>query len=87
MKLGPEDPRQADKGKVPNTVESYRQAGRIRGDSDARSTRIYAGNYSRDQVLQARTLEAYKKVIDLNTTAILSWIPAAQLLTWERPDD
>jgi membrane protease subunit HflC len=40
----------------------------------AQSTRIYAEAYSRDPNFYklTRTLEAYRKVIDTNTTAILS---------------
>jgi modulator of FtsH protease HflC len=65
---------EADKEKSRILSESYREAERIRGDGDAESTRIYAGAYSRDPKFYklVRTLEAYKKVIDPNTTAILS---------------
>jgi membrane protease subunit HflC len=65
---------EADKEKARILSESYREAERIRGDGDAQSTRIYAQAYSRDPRFYklVRTLEAYKKVIDPNTTAILS---------------
>ncbi len=65
---------EADKEKSRILSESYAQAERIRGDGDAQSTRIYAQAYSRDPKFYklVRTLEAYKKVIDPNTTAILS---------------
>ena len=65
---------EADKERARILSESYREAERIRGDGDAQSTRIYAEAYSRDPRFYklVRTLEAYKKVIDLNTTAILS---------------
>ncbi len=65
---------EADKEKSRILSESYREAERIRGDGDAESTRIYAGAYARDPKFYklVRTLEAYRKVIDPNTTAILS---------------
>jgi membrane protease subunit HflC len=65
---------EADREKSRILSESYREAERIRGDGDAQSTRIYAQAYSRDPRFYklVRTLEAYKKVIDPNTTAILS---------------
>jgi len=65
---------EADKEKARIISEAYREAEKIRGDGDAQSTRIYADAYSRDPKFYklVRTLEAYKKVIDPNTTAILS---------------
>jgi membrane protease subunit HflC len=65
---------EADQEKSRILSESYREAERIRGNGDAESTRIYAGAYSRDPKFYklVRTLEAYKKVIDPNTTAVLS---------------
>ena len=65
---------EADKEKSRIISEAYREAEKIRGDGDAQSTRIYAEAYSRDPKFYklVRTLEAYKKVIDPNTTAILS---------------
>jgi membrane protease subunit HflC len=65
---------EADKERARILSESYREAERIRGDGDAQSTRIYAEAYSRDPRFYklVRTLEAYRKVIDPNTTAILS---------------
>jgi membrane protease subunit HflC len=65
---------EADKERAQIISEAYREAEKIRGDGDARSTRIYAEAYSRDPKFYklVRTLEAYKKVIDPNTTAILS---------------
>jgi membrane protease subunit HflC len=65
---------EADREKARILSESYKEAERIRGDGDAQSTRIYAQAYSRDPRFykMVRTLEAYRKVIDPNTTAILS---------------
>jgi membrane protease subunit HflC len=46
----------------------------IKGQGDAESTRIYGQAYSRNTGFYKllRTLEAYKKVLDDKTTAILS---------------
>ncbi len=65
---------EADKEKSRLLSESYREAEKVRGDGDAQSTRIYADAYSRDPKFYklVRTLEAYRKVIDPNTTVILS---------------
>lgn len=65
---------EADKERARVLSEAYREAEKIRGDGDAQSTRIYAEAYARDPKFYklVRTLEAYKKVIDPNTTAILS---------------
>ena len=65
---------EADKERARIISEAYREAEKVRGDGDAQSTRIYAEAYSRDPKFYklVRTLEAYKKVIDPNTTAILS---------------
>lgn len=65
---------EADKETGRILSETYREAEGIRGDGDAQSTRIYAAAHSRDPRFYklVRTLEAYKKVIDPNTTAILS---------------
>ncbi|MEW6212801.1 MAG: protease modulator HflC [Acidobacteriota bacterium] len=65
---------EADKEKARILSESYAEAERIRGDGDAQSTKIYASAHSRDPKFYklVRTLEAYRKVIDSNTTAILS---------------
>jgi membrane protease subunit HflC len=69
---------EADKEKARIISEAYHEAEKIRGDGDAQSTRIYAEAYSRDPKFYklVRTLEAYKKVIDI--TAITT---AAQSIT------
>ena len=53
---------------------AYKQAETIKGQGDAESTRIYGQAYSRNPAFYklTRTLEAYKKVLDDKTTAILS---------------
>jgi membrane protease subunit HflC len=53
---------------------AYKQAEKTKGEGDAESTRIYGQAYSKNPRLYKllRTLEAYKKVIDDKTTAVLS---------------
>jgi membrane protease subunit HflC len=53
---------------------AYKQAEKTKGEGDAESTRIYGQAYSRNPKLYKllRTLEAYKKILDDKTTAILS---------------
>jgi len=53
---------------------AYKDAEKTRGEGDAESTRIYSQAYSRNPRFYKllRTLEAYKKVLDDKTTAILS---------------
>jgi membrane protease subunit HflC len=53
---------------------AYKQAEKTKGEGDAQSTRIYGQAYSRNPKLYKllRTLEAYKKILDDKTTAILS---------------
>ncbi len=53
---------------------AYKQAEKTKGEGDAESTRIYGQAYSKNPKLYKllRTLEAYKKILDDKTTAILS---------------
>jgi membrane protease subunit HflC len=64
----------ADRQKEEIVSAAYKQAEQIKGEGDAQSTRIYGQAYSRDPQFYklVRTLEAYKKVLDDKTTAILS---------------
>jgi membrane protease subunit HflC len=64
----------ADRQREEIVSAAYKQAEQIRGEGDAQSTRIYGQAYSRDPQFYklVRTLEAYKKVLDDKTTAILS---------------
>ncbi len=64
----------ADKQREVLLSEAYREAGRIKGEGEATATRIYAEAYNRDPEFYklTRTLEAYEKVFDKNTTALLS---------------
>jgi membrane protease subunit HflC len=64
----------ADRQKEEIVSAAYKQAEQVKGEGDAQSTRIYGQAYSRDPQFYklVRTLEAYKKVLDDKTTAILS---------------
>jgi len=55
-------------------AEAYRDSEITRGKGDAESIRIYAEAFQRDPAFYrlTRTLEAYRKVLDKNTTLILS---------------
>jgi membrane protease subunit HflC len=64
----------ADRQKAETLSVAYKEAETIRGQGDAESTRIYGQAYSRNPRFYKllRTLEAYQKVLDDKTTAILS---------------
>ena len=64
----------ADRQKAETLSAAYKEAEKIRGQGDAESTRIYGQAYSRNPRFYKllRTLDAYKKVLDDKTTAILS---------------
>lgn len=64
----------ADRRREEILSAAYKEAEKTRGQGDAESTRIYGQAYSRNPRLYKllRTLEAYKKVLDDKTTAILS---------------
>ena len=64
----------ADRQKAELLSAAYKEAEKIRGEGDAESTRIYGQAYSKNPRFYKllRTLEAYKKVLDDKTTAILS---------------
>ena len=65
---------EADRQREEILSVAYREAEKIKGEGDAESTRTYGQAYSRNPRLYKllRTLEAYKKVLDDKTTAILS---------------
>lgn len=65
---------EADRQKEEILSTAYREGEKIKGDGDAQSTRIYGAAYSRDPQFykMVRTLEAYKKILDDKTTAVLS---------------
>ena len=64
----------ADRQKAETLSVAYKEAETIRGQGDADSTRIYGQAYSKNPRFYKllRTLDAYKKVLDDKTTAILS---------------
>src|ERR1022692_4840394 len=64
----------ADRQKEEILSAAYREAEKTRGQGDAESTRIYGQAYSKNPRFYKflRTLEAYKRVLDDKTTAILS---------------
>jgi membrane protease subunit HflC len=64
----------ADRQKEEILSLAYKDAEKTRGEGDAESTRTYSQAYSKNPRFYKllRTLEAYKKVFDDKTTAILS---------------
>ena len=64
----------ADRQKEEILSAAYRDAERVKGEGDADATRIYSQAYSKNPRFYRllRTLEAYKKILDDKTTAILS---------------
>jgi membrane protease subunit HflC len=64
----------ADRQREEILSAAYREAEKIKGEGDAESTRVYSQAYSRNPRFYKllRTLEAYKKILDDKTTAILS---------------
>lgn len=63
-----------DKEKVILIAEAYRVEQEIRGNGDARATKIYADAYNRDREFYAfmRSMQAYKKSLLTGTTVLLS---------------
>jgi membrane protease subunit HflC len=63
-----------DKEKVILIAEAYRKEQEIRGNGDARATKIYADAYNRDREFYAfmRSMQAYKNSLKTGTTVILS---------------
>ncbi len=64
----------ADRQKEEILSAAYKEAEKVKGEGDAEATRIYSQAYSRNPRFYKllRTLEAYKRVLDDNTTAVLS---------------
>lgn len=63
-----------DKEKVILIAEAYRKEQEIRGNGDARATKIYADAYNRDREFYAfmRSMQAYKNSLRTGTTVLLS---------------
>jgi len=64
----------ADRDRTIIMAEAYRKSQTLRGEGDAEATRIYAEAYNQDEEFYdfTRSLEAYKKALDPNTTLVLS---------------
>jgi membrane protease subunit HflC len=65
---------ETDKEKVILVAEAYKKEQEVRGNGDARATKIYADAYNRDREFYAfmRSMQAYKKSLKTDTTVILS---------------
>ncbi|MCH6579307.1 MAG: protease modulator HflC [Nitrospinae bacterium] len=65
---------ETDKEKVILIAEAYRKEQEIRGNGDARATKIYADAYNRDREFYAfmRSMQAYKNSLQTGTTVLLS---------------
>ncbi len=63
-----------DKEKVILIAEAYKKEQEIRGNGDARATKIYADAFNRDREFYAfmRSMQAYKNSLKKDTTVILS---------------
>jgi membrane protease subunit HflC len=64
----------ADRQKEEILSGAYKEAEKIKGEGDAQATRTYGAAYAKNPSFYKllRTLEAYKKIFDDKTTAILS---------------
>lgn len=64
---------QADREKTHIEAEAYSQAQRVKAEGDAEATRIYSAAFSRNPTFYKflRTLQAYEKFMDENTTLFL----------------
>src|SRR5258708_3868872 len=64
----------ADRQKEEILSGAYKEAEKIKGEGDAQATRTYGAAYAKNPNFYKllRTLEAYKKIFDDKTTAILS---------------
>jgi membrane protease subunit HflC len=65
---------EADRRREEILSEAYKQAEETKGQGDAEAARIYGDAYARNQQFYklTRTLEAYKKSLDEDTTVILN---------------
>lgn len=64
---------EADRDKTRILAEAYREAERTKGEGDAQAMRIYADAFGKNPQLYKfrRTLHAYEKILDANTTIFL----------------
>ena len=65
---------ETDKDRAIILAEAYKKAQEISGEGDAKAVEIYAKAFKADPSFYefTRTLETYQKMIDTNTTLILS---------------
>ena len=65
---------ETDKEKVILVAEAYKKEQEVRGNGDARATKIYADAFNKDREFYAfmRSMEAYKNSLRTDTTVILS---------------
>ena len=65
---------ETDKEKTILVAQAYKQEQIVRGEGDARATKIYADAFSKDQKFYTfmRSMEAYKKSLKTDTTLLLS---------------
>ena len=65
---------EADRKKEEILAKAYKEAETTKGEGDAAAARVYGAAYSRNQSFYklTRTLEAYRKALDEDTTVILS---------------
>lgn len=65
---------EADRQREEILAKAYREAETTKGEGDAEAARVYGAAYSRNQTFYklTRTLEAYRKALDEDTTVILS---------------
>ncbi|MCY4189114.1 MAG: protease modulator HflC, partial [Bryobacterales bacterium] len=65
---------EADRQREEIRAKAYKEAEMTKGEGDAAAARVYGAAYSRNQSLfkLTRTLEAYRKALDEDTTVILS---------------
>ena len=64
---------EADKEKTIILAKAYRKAEKLKGDGDAQAIKIYAEAYEQDPEFYSftKTLNAYKKTLDKDTTLVL----------------
>jgi len=64
---------EAEREKARITAEAYREAERTRAEGDAQAMRIYGEAFGRNRQFYKflRTLQAYEKILDSNTTLFL----------------
>ncbi len=65
---------ETDKEKVILVAEAYKKEQEVRGNGDARATKIYADAFNKDREFYAfmRSMEAYRNSLKTDTTVILS---------------